>query len=99
MSSEMHAIPAGRAGKRLTELRAKTDADLAILLRRTMERSFQALGRGAYAQAEAGYQRSAALLPLARTLPGPEFRTLWVTSEALRADLDKATAVFAQLAS
>jgi hypothetical protein len=88
-----------RAGQKLAELRDKTDADLANLLRRTLERSFEAVGRGAYGRAEAGYRQTATLLPLARSLPSPEFRALWLASEALRAELDKASAVPGLLAS
>lgn len=78
--------------QKLAELRMRTDADLAALLRRAIERSFHALDRGDYSEAEAGCAKLDVLLPLLPSLRSGEFRTLWSKLDALRAELNKAAA-------
>jgi len=73
----------------LAELRAKTDRDLEDLFERRIGRSVEALSRGDRAQAESDYTEATTLLVLARRLPEPAFRALWLQLTELRADLDE----------
>ena len=74
---------------KLEQLRAKTDRDLAVLLRTLMERSFRALHRDDYAEADAGYAQAAKLLPLTQGLSGQDSGALRNQLADLRAELDK----------
>ena len=84
---------------KLAELRAKTDRDLAALLRRTLERGFELANHAEFADAEAAYARIAWLLPLASGLGSPEFTSLRARLHELRAYLDEMTLAGAGLAS
>lgn len=77
------------AARKLTELRAKTDRDLAVLLRRTLEHGFELGSQAEYAEAAAVYARAAQLLPLATGVPSPEFTRLRTRLQQLRAYLDE----------
>ena len=74
---------------KLAQLRAKTDRDLAVLLRSLMESSFRALHRDDYAEADAGYAQAAKLLPLTHCLSGRDSGALGNQLAELRAELDK----------
>lgn len=76
--------------QKLAELRMRTEADVAVLLQHAIERSFHALNRGDYSDAEAGCAKLDTLLPLLQSLPSDQFRTLWSKLDALRAELNKA---------
>lgn len=55
----------------LAQLRAKTDRDLGILVRRELERSLALASRGCYREAECGYAMAKRLLALME-MSGPE---------------------------
>ncbi len=99
MPTEFQLPSISITGGKLAQLRAKTDRDLADLLRNTIERSVAALKRGDYSRADRGYSQAATLLPLAQRLPGHEFRALWVQLADLRTRLDQAACLYAARAS
>ncbi len=74
---------------KLAQLRAKTDRDLAVLLRSLMESSLRALHRDDYAEADAGYTQAAKLLPLTHGFSGQDTGALKDALAELRAELDK----------
>lgn len=82
------ALVSNPAGK-LDELRAKTDRDLAVLLRHAIDRSAQALDRADYAQAESEYARAAVLVPLTIQMPAENSREIRTRLAELRSELDK----------
>ena len=90
MRCEIKPSRSGETRRKLAELQTKTDADLTVLLQHAIERSFQAVDRGAYSQAEADCTKVGLLLPLLRNLPVKELGTLRADLETLRAELWKA---------
>ncbi len=72
----------------LARLRAKTDRDLLILLNHAIEHCFELIELSAFAEAEALYHQTAALLPLVRTLPPDQFQSLCTRASELAAALD-----------
>jgi hypothetical protein len=89
MWSDTQAAQVSNPTGKLDELRAKTDRDLAVLLRHAIDRSAQALGHADYAQAEGEYARAAVLLPLTTQMPAQNSRELRTRLAELRAELDK----------
>ena len=86
-------------GGKLAELRAKTDRDLAALLRRELEQGFRHATQGEYAEAEAAYARIAGLLPFLRALRPQEFNSLQIGLDELRAHLEEVAFACDRLAS
>ena len=83
----------GPASLKLEELRAKTDQDVSVLLRRALEEGFQLASQGEYAGAETAHARVAGLL---RVIDGEEIHPLRERLQELRAYLDEVA--FASLA-
>ena len=71
------------------ELRARTDRDLAVLLRRTLEFGFERVAQSEYADAEAAYAQASRLLRLTGGLQAPEFTSLQTRLHDLRVYLDE----------
>jgi len=99
MSKHTSSVESLTAGRKLGELRAKTDRDVAILLGRALDHGFQAISQADYAHAEAVYAGAAQLLPLVSGLPPWECAPLRTRLRALRAALDEAVMANACLAS
>lgn len=91
-------IDLAKAGK-LAELRAKTDRDLAFLLRRASERGFSLVQQNDCEEAQTVYARASALLPLLKGLASPEITLLRSRFQDLRLQLDEASCADARLAS
>ena len=89
MWSNTQAGGISKTENKLDELRAKTDRDLAVLVRSLMESSFRALRRDDYAEADAGYAQAEKLLPLTQGLSGQDTGALRNQLADLRAELDK----------
>ena len=89
MWSNLQAACNSTTENKLAQLRAKTDRDLALLLQGLMERSFRALHRDDYAEADAGYAQAAKLLPLTHGRSGHDTGGLRNQLAELRAELDR----------
>jgi len=89
MSTQTASVPSVTAGPKLASLRAKTDHDLEILLRRTLDHGFQAVSRGDYARAETMYGRAARLIAVVNGLPPWECAPLHARLRELRTALDE----------
>lgn len=91
-------IDLAKAGK-LADLRAKTDRDLAFLLRRASERGFSLVQQNDCEGAEAVYARAHTLLSLLKGLAPQEVTLLRSRFQDLRLQLDEAGCADARLAS
>jgi hypothetical protein len=81
---------------KLAQLRTRTDRDLTVLLARVVERSFGALARNDYAEAEAGHAQAARLLPLTQEGSAHTSGAVRARLAELRAELDRAECSCAQ---
>ena len=79
-----------RGTRTLTELRAKTDRDLARVVERAVEMGLWLARESAFDEAEAIYQGIAPLLPLLERSPGPEAQPVRRQAAELRTELDQA---------
>ena len=77
------------AGAKLAKLRARTDSDLAVLLRRMLEQGFQSDLRGAHEEAENLHAGAAVLIPVLKSLPVRDAEFLRALFDQLRVQLDK----------
>lgn len=86
------------AGK-LEELRAKTDRDLAFLLRRASDRALWLVQQNDFENAEALYARASTFLPLLQAVAPQEMTSLRNKLSDLRYQLDEAACADTRLAS
>ena len=77
--------------RKLAELRAKTDRDLARIVARAAELGLWRAHESAFDEAEAIYQQITQLLPLLEQSPEPEVRLVRRQAAELRSELDHAT--------
>jgi len=91
MWSNTQAVRTSTTQNKLAQLRAKTNRDLAALVQSLVERSFNALRRDEYAEANAEYTEAAKLLPVMQDVSAPDSTALRTRLAELRAELDNAT--------
>jgi hypothetical protein len=96
MTKSIHS--ATSEARKLAALRARTDHDLVVLIKRAMESGRNRLRQGGFDEAEAFYGRGAQLLPLVSALPQRELRELEFELAELRSLLDEATMAAVALA-